>query len=128
MQKNVFFRPKKERGATALTDSRARTILSSVCPVTTKEGISFRWHFVRETRTRSGTIGFVYRDPFDHLNEQIWVVDFASGAPRCIGAATKAKPRPSGSSRQPTLLLPAPRQGDAVDHLARRVMRRLLGH
>lgn len=94
----IFRRPKRGPAPFALTDQKARTILDSVIPSTYQNGVSYRWTFVRETRTKSGTLGFIWRDPFDPTNERVWVVDFKTGATREIGPARAA----------PMKILPAP--------------------
>jgi hypothetical protein len=117
------FRSPPRRGNINLTDHRARAILSSVTPITDLGGISYRWKFVRETRTSSGTLAFVWLDPFNAGNEQVWAVDFNTGACRNIGPARPATPPPVRALPTPPkmLLLPPPSPKPSRKRLAEQI-------
>lgn len=87
-------RPKKKPAPFILTDRKARQNLQKIVPCTWVGGIGHRWEFVRETRTKSGTLAYVYRDPFNNANERVWAVDFRDGTLRDLGPAHQPRPAP----------------------------------
>jgi hypothetical protein len=104
----IFRKPKRPKAqAFTLTDERARTMLNAVVPAVTQGHISYRWLFVRETRTKSGTLAYIYRHPFEPDVEHVFGIDFASGTLRNLGPIRRAKPQQIPAPT-PMKLLPPP--------------------
>lgn len=116
--------PRKQQGKFKLTDAQARVRLKSIRPITCNADgtLSYPWQFVRETRTRCGTLAFVWRDPFNAANERVWAVDFKTGICRDIGPAQPAEPPPVKLLPPPTpKLLPPPTSHTAERRLAEKI-------
>ena len=106
----VYRRPEQPRKPRhrplELTDARVREILGTIRRVEWVNGVAYPYTYIRDARTRNGTLAWVVRHPFNPEVERIWAVDFRTGIPRDIGPAHRAQP--SRKPRQELLPPPSP--------------------
>ena len=80
-------RPRRPRSPVALTDGRAKSILSHNTLVTTDAGYPVTGRIIGWKRTPQGTLGAIVVNP-QTAARHLFVVDFATGRPRRIARLT----------------------------------------